>query len=311
MKKAAVMNNNQTTISVIGNGFVGGAVANGFSRLNPKVYDIDPKRSTCSLAEALQSKFIFVCLPTPMVSAEGGEANLSIIEAFFQQASQHSVNPSSVFVIKSTVPVGTTKRLQKQFPGLRLVHNPEFLTAARANLDFINADRTVLGGDDQDALQSLQELYAGEFPHVPTLTMSSTDSELVKYSANCFLATKTMFFNEIKFLAEKMGATYENVVAGVVSDKRIGPSHTKVPGPDGDFGFGGTCFPKDINALVSTIESCQEDCLVEDNQKRDPKGTHIVPSPSSKIFKAVWERNKEVRKDWDWASSPSAVKGLP
>ncbi len=296
---------------MIGNGFVGGAVAHGFAKHSPLVYDIDPAKSNCSFEEALGAIFIFVCLPTPMVSAEGGQADLSILEAFFERAAK-TVGEGfpGIFVLKSTVPVGTTKRLQEKYPHLTLVHNPEFLTAARANLDFINADRTVLGGDDQDALQSLQELYAGEFPSIPILTMSSNESELVKYAANCFLATKTMFFNEIKFLAEKMGATYENVVAGVVSDKRIGPSHTKVPGPDGDFGFGGTCFPKDINALVSTIESCQEDCSVEDNQKRDPKGTHIVPSPSSKIFKAVWERNKEVRKNWDWASSPSAVKGL-
>lgn len=298
-------------VSVIGNGFVGGAVAHGFAKHSPLVYDIDPAKSNCSFEEALGAIFIFVCLPTPMVSAEGGQADLSILEAFFERAAK-TVGEGfpGIFVLKSTVPVGTTKRLQEKYPHLTLVHNPEFLTAANANKDFLAADRTVLGSSSEEALAAVSRLYAGQFPSIPILTMSSNESELVKYAANCFLATKVAFFNEIKLLADAVGADYEKVAGGVAADKRIGSSHTKVPGPDGDFGFGGTCFPKDINALVSTIESCQEDCSVEDNQKRDPKGALNTPSPSSKIFKAVWERNKEVRKNWDWASSPSAVKGL-
>ena len=122
--------------------------------------------------------------------------------------------------------------------------------------------------------------------------MTSDESELVKYTANCFLAVKTMFFNEIKLLSESFDADYSKIVAGVTADRRIGVSHTRVPGPDGDYGFGGTCFPKDINALIHTIDT------IEYNQKK---------LPSSDILKAVWERNKQVRDDWDWAISKSAV----
>lgn len=277
-------------ISVIGNGFVGGAVAHGFSQLQPKVYDIDPQRSECSLEQALEQEYIFVCLPTPMVSVEGGKANLSILKSFFKSISRRTVH--GVFILKSTVPVGTTKKLQKDFPQFIFVHNPEFLTAANAKNDFVNADRTVLGGNDPTALRGVLELYQSHFPDIPIHVMTSDESELVKYTANCFLAVKTMFFNEIKLLSETFEADYSKIVAGVTADKRIGVSHTRVPGPDGDYGFGGTCFPKDINALIHTIDS------VEHTQEK---------RVSSDILKAVWERNKQVRSNWDWASSKSAV----
>ena len=277
-------------ISIIGNGFVGSAVAYGFSQFQPKVYDVDPQRSQCSLDEALAQACIFVCLPTPMVSVEGGKANLSIMRGFFKSIEKRTVD--GVFVVKSTVPVGTTKQLQKTFPQFKFVHNPEFLTAANAKNDFVNADRTVIGSSDISALQTVLELYQRQFPDIPVHVMTSDESELVKYTANCFLAVKTMFFNEIKLLSESFDADYSKIVAGVTADRRIGVSHTRVPGPDGDYGFGGTCFPKDINALIHTIDT------IEYNQKK---------LPSSDILKAVWERNKQVRDDWDWAISKSAV----
>lgn len=277
-------------ISVIGNGFVGGAVVNGFSHLQPKVYDVDPQRSECSLQEALEQEYIFICLPTPMVNIEGGKANLSILYYFFESIFKETVR--GVFIIKSTVPVGTTKQLQKTFPQFKFVHNPEFLTAANAKNDFLNADRTIIGGNDLTALQSVLELYQSQFPNIPIHVMTSDESELVKYTANCFLAIKTMFFNEIKLLSEAFDTDYSKIVAGVVSDKRIGASHTRVPGPDGDYGFGGTCFPKDINALIHTIDS------VEHNQEK---------KCNSDILKTVWERNKQIRTNWDWANSKSAV----
>lgn len=277
-------------ISIIGNGFVGSAVAYGFSQFQPKVYDVDPQRSQCSLDEALAQACIFVCLPTPMVSVEGGKANLSILRGFFKSIEKRTVD--GVFVVKSTVPVGTTKQLQKTFPQFKFVHNPEFLTAANAKNDFVNADRTVIGSSDISALQTVLELYQRQFPDIPVHVMTSDESELVKYTANCFLAVKTMFFNEIKLLSESFDADYSKIVAGVTADRRIGISHTKVPGPDGDYGFGGTCFPKDINALIHTIDT------IEYNQKK---------LPSSDILKAVWERNKQVRDNWDWAISKSAV----
>lgn len=272
-------------ISVIGNGFVGGAVANGFSNRKPIVYDIDPTRSNGSLNEALKADFIFICLPTPMIHVEGGRANLSILYSFFENIKELPMK--GVFIIKSTVPVGTTKQLSEKYSQFRFVHNPEFLTAANANHDFINADRTVLGGSVND-VNEVAKLYEIDFPNIPVICMDSNESELVKYTANCFLAFKVMFFNEIKLVTEDINADYQKVIDGVSADVRIGRAHTRVPGPDGDYGFGGTCFPKDINAFINVIKD------INGNAKSD-------------IFEAVWKRNKEVRTDWDWANSKSAV----
>ena len=129
------------------------------------------------------------------------------------------------------------------------------------------------------------------FSDIPVVTMSSSESECVKYFANCFLATKVMVFNEMKLLADEIeGVNYDNVMRGVISDRRIGKSHYEVPGPDGDYGFGGTCFPKDINALIHIMQD---------------KG--LVPL----VLKSVWEQNKNYRNHWDWADNESAVlKGI-
>ena len=117
--------------------------------------------------------------------------------------------------------------------------------------------------------------------------MSSCESELVKYTANCFLATKVGFFNMIFAFAKTMNLDYHRVLEAVLSDPRIGDSHPQVPGPDGDLGFGGTCFPKDVNALIKTLEK-----------------NGVSPN----ILESVWEDNMNYRSNWDWAKNESAVK---
>tara|TARA_R110001583_G_scaffold81621_1_gene217573 strand:+ start:520 stop:1356 length:837 start_codon:yes stop_codon:yes gene_type:complete len=273
----------QTTVGIIGNGFVGGAVANGLkSFADIRIYDALKERSTHHYNDVIFSDFIFVCLPTPMVDVEGGKCNLSIVEEFF------STLPSiceGIFVIKSTVPIGTTKKLSDKYPHLKIIHNPEFLTAANANEDFINADRTVIGGKEE-WVSRIIPLYEN-FKNTPILTMNSTESECVKYFANCFLATKLMVFNEMKMLCNEIEEVdYSSLMDGVISDNRIGNSHYDVPGEDGEYGFGGTCFPKDINSLIYTMEKHGIDPLV---------------------LKSVWEQNKNYRESWDWADYSSAV----
>ncbi|MBC8442788.1 MAG: UDP-glucose/GDP-mannose dehydrogenase family protein [Proteobacteria bacterium] len=278
------------SIGVIGNGFVGNAVANGFDPFlvdGAKVYDIDPKRRTHGLVGAINSDFVFVCLPTPMVDAEGGECNLSIIEEFFDTLNKDDLTGSNpVFIIKSTVPIGTTRKLQEKHTWLNIIHNPEFLTAANAEEDFLNADRTVLGGSCKESLSRVEALYEEFFPETPIYTMTSDESESVKYFANCFLATKVMFFNEMKMLSESLDVDFDKIGEAVTADSRIANTHWKVPGPDGEYGFGGTCFPKDTNALIYTMEKY---------------GINPI------ILKAVWEQNKKLRKNWDWATNKSAV----
>ena len=274
----------QATIGIIGNGFVGNAVAKGFQeKLEVRIYDIDPDKATHSYMEALMSDYIFVCLPTPMISIEGGKCNLSILEDFFNNI------PSTIdgtFIIKSTVPIGTTDNFNKKHKKLKIVHNPEFLTASNAEYDFINSDRHVIGGNST-LTYGVEKIYEYCFPNIPIYTMQSKESEAVKYFANCFLASKVMIFNEMKILCDNIpNINYNKIIEAVTEDSRIGKSHTSVPGPDGEYGFGGTCFPKDINALIHTMKENGIDPLV---------------------LESVWEQNKKYRLNWDWAENTSAV----
>ena len=274
----------QETIGVIGNGFVGNAVAKGFkNKLEVRIYDVDENKATHSYMEALTSDYVFVCLPTPMVSVEGGKCNLSILEDFFGGI---PTTIDGTLIIKSTVPIGTTNRFVKKYPHLKIINNPEFLTSANSEHDFINSDRHVIGGNER-ITYGLEKLYEYCFPYIPIYTMKSDESELVKYFSNCFLASKVMIFNEMKILCDNIpNVDYNKIIESVSEDSRIGASHTSVPGPDGEYGFGGTCFPKDINALIHTMEQYGMNPL---------------------ILKSVWEQNKKYRLNWDWAENTSAV----
>ena len=277
-------------IGIIGNGFVGGAVAYGFRNQKPLIYDINPEVSTHSFEEVANCKYVFICLPTPMVCETGGEANTDIVEDCLEKL-QYS--REQVIMLKSTVPVGTTKKLAKKYCLRNLLHCPEFLTAANAKYDFVNADRTVIGspylreGIEEKYSEMAKELFLKVFPDIPVYTMTSCESEMVKYTANCFLATKVGFFNMIFTLGNKLGLDYNRVLEGVLSDPRIGKSHTAVPGPDGDCGFGGTCFPKDVNAMITTLQN---------------------NGISSYILESVWNDNMKYRINWDWANNTSAVR---
>lgn len=279
------------SIGVIGNGFVGSAVVYAFKQdCDVKIYDVDVNRSTSTFESTIDQDIIFICLPTPMVDVEGGECNLSIVESAFDKIAESNRRKDNIFVIKSTVPIGTTKIFTKKYPTLNIVHSPEFLTAKNAKIDFITASRHIVGVPFYDGnanqYSKLVNLYTKRFQGSLILTMDSDESEFVKYACNCYFATKVSYFNEIKLLADRLGLDWELVMDGVLSDGRIAKSHTSVPGHDGDKGFGGTCFPKDINSMIHIMESYNLDPM---------------------LLKAAWEQNKNVRTNWDWAKSKSAV----
>lgn len=270
-------------IGIVGNGFVGNALFLNFkNKYDTKIYDIIKEKSLNTLEEVFDCNFVFICLPTPMKSAEGAECNLSIINQFINNI---PLNNKALFIIKSTVPIGTTSNFKKKRPDLKIIHNPEFLTAVNAVNDFKNSYRNVIGGERQDC-EELVRVLKQMFPKAINVIVSSDESEMIKYFANTFLATKVAYFNMMSDLCSKLGAEYFNVVTGVCSDERIGFSHSMVPGPDGDRGFGGTCFPKDINSLIKTFEQNHLNC---------------------DILKSTWEYNKKIRKNWDWSNSKSAV----
>lgn len=272
-------------VGVIGCGFVGRAVVSGFKELDPKSFDKDPKLSKNTFNEVLAQDYIFICVPTPMDLSKGGQCDLSILESCIKEISD--VGTRGVLIIKSTVPVGTTKRLQEEYPRLHFVHSPEFLTARNAEWDFQNPDRNIIGhSGNTSAAGAVSRLYNFRFPNIKCLLMTSNESEMVKYIANCFLATKVSFFNEVHAFSEIKDCNWNTVISGVVSDHRIGDSHNKIPGPDGDCGFGGTCFPKDINSLIHQMNEL---------------------SLSTDILSSAWNTNLRVRKNQDWLFESSAV----
>ena len=167
---------------------------------------------------------------------------------------------------------------------MNILFNPEFLTERSANFDFINQSRFVIGNSGQQIgwakSEEFAELIRDRFGDcVAIMETSYETAELIKYMSNCFFATKVSFMNEMYQIAEKIDANWDEAVSGFVSDGRIGHSHLDVPGHDGKFGFGGSCFPKDIQAMIDFAET-------------------FGLNPS--VLKGVWEKNLEVRPEEDW-----------
>ena len=275
-------------IGVVGNGFVGGAVKFGFSPqvgcdAEVRVYDKNPDKSTHSLEETVnKSDFIFLSVPTP--ANEDGSINIDIITSALEDINEVHDGKDNAILIRSTVIPGTTWALQQKYPQLNILFNPEFLTERSANFDFINQSRFIVGNNGQQLNQmkseQFVELIKDRFGDcVAVMETSYETAELIKYMNNCFFATKVSFMNEMYQIAEKIDANWDEAVSGFVSDGRIGHSHLGVPGHDGKFGFGGSCFPKDIQAMIDFAEM-------------------FGLNPS--VLKGAWEKNLEVRSEQDW-----------
>ena len=270
-------------IGIMGQGYVGTAVRSTFEKYyDVKTYDKYQKEKTNSDIKGLlkSSDIIFVCVPTPM--NPDGSCDTSIVEEVIETLnSQYSImrlTYKKVIAIKSTIPPGTTDKLQKKYSNLGIVFNPEFLTEANFIDDFKNQNRIIIGGD-RPYSTIVKQVYSKVFPNTPIIKTGSKTAEMVKYFTNTFLATKVSFANEMCQICETLGIDYDKVVEYSMYDKRIGTSHLSVPGPDGKKGFGGSCFPKDINAIMSVAEDLSLDPMV---------------------LKAVWDRNLTVRPEKDW-----------
>lgn len=199
-------------------------------------------------AEAVRdADAVFLCVPTPM--GAGGAADLRAVEDVVTEIADH-LPPDCAVVTKSTVPVGTTRRISALLgrSDIAVVSNPEFLREGTAVDDFLGPDRIVVGSDTPGAAQRIADLYASL--GAPSVVTDAASAELVKYAANCFLAMKLSYVNSIAELCERFGADIESVTEGMGHDRRIGRSFLK-PGP----GWGGSCLPKDTSALLRMSES--------------------------------------------------------
>ena len=199
-----------------------------------------------SVEAAKNCDIAFLCVPTPQ--GEDGSADLSYVQRAAEEIS--AVLPFEAIVVnKSTVPVGSTKVVEKALkrPDVKVVSNPEFLREGSAVQDFLKPDRVVVGSDDQAAAMKVASLYDGLSTRV--IITDPASAETIKYAANAFLATKLSFINAIAAICEGVGADINDVVVGIGSDKRIGENFLR-PGP----GWGGSCFPKDSRALIKIAE---------------------------------------------------------
>jgi UDPglucose 6-dehydrogenase len=276
-------------VGIIGQGFVGGAMRAYFER-KVKVLAYDKYKTGYDTLDDVVSKsdIVFVCVPTPM-RLPSGECHTGIVTACLNdivEATARVGRPGDTFVVvlKSTVPPGFTKEMQRQFPTLRITFSPEFLTEANAVQDMIQANRVVVGGDEEDAGVVLKFFLEVDRRRVDEgkcvlAYCDSTVAEMAKLFTNCILFTKVLFANEVYQLSQKLGINYEEVRAVSCLDPRIGTSHTMVPGPDGDMGAGGHCFPKDMHNLKFVAAQFG------------------VPE---KLFTAVLSRNEELRTKKDW-----------
>jgi UDPglucose 6-dehydrogenase len=192
---------------------------------------------------------VLSCVGTP--SLPSGAADLSAVEAVARAVAEHATG-AVVLATKSTVPVGTSKRLRELVSGaphpISIASNPEFLKEGDAVNDFLKPERIIIGADDEAARSVLEALYRPLLLREPRLyVMSTTSAELTKYAANGMLATRISFMNELSSLCEVVGASIDDVRRGIASDSRIGKAFLYA-----GVGYGGSCFPKDVKALVHT-----------------------------------------------------------
>lgn len=265
-------------IGIVGLGYVGSAVYNVFSKINDVLtFDI-VKESNCKSINELvhSSNIIFICLPTPMKL--NGECDTSLIESTLKSINELSSHKKFI-IIKSTVPPGFTRKIQNKCDKLSITFNPEFLRERSYEKDFKQQKYIILGGKHEDCLK-VKEIYCNFFPNIDYIITDSNTAEMVKYTINNFLAMKVSFANEVFRLCEKLDINYDEMIKIAKNDIRLGTSHLDVPGPDGNFGFGGSCFPKDTSALLFEMEK---------------------NNMTSYIVKAIVERNNKIdRPEKDW-----------
>lgn len=238
-------------LGIIGHGFVGTAVDNGFDKNVDKfIVDINKNNNTIQDLVEYDPSIVFVCVPTPQQDTHE-DVDISIAREVLIELEQQKYK--GIIVIKSTITPQHLIQFKKQFNKLKIIYNPEFLTEANSLQDFIDPNMQILGGKWKDC-EAVEKAYIrhSSVKIVPTFKVDLITASLIKYTINSWLATKVIFFNELKdlFDASSSHSSWSQFTDMLTRDSRIGDSHLQVPGPDGKKGFGGHCFPKDTNALI-------------------------------------------------------------
>jgi len=269
------------TVGIIGGGFVGSAFARVFQHYTDvKVFDTDKRRATHSLVDTVGQDVLFVCLPTPM--RKDGTVDHSIVLHALEQIRDNVFSWKPV-ILKSTLPPRDLMQLHAHLgEHLYLIFSPEFLTERTAEYDLQQSTRFIFGVGNHEverdavARELVTLLFENRFPLVPRYWTTFATASLVKYFTNVFFATKVALLNEFFQIAIASGVNPSDVISLVMLDPRIGHSHYMVPGHDGQFGFGGSCFLKDLNGYT---------CLARNSE----------PPQAPIVGQAAWRKNVEVR----------------
>lgn len=263
-------------IGIIGKGFVGSAVYNAFDLPTNDVFVCDPKiEGSYSIREIMvkSPEFIFVCVPTPVkkvVKIDGsgkdqlGQVDTSYVSGVLDEIAKYTApNRNPLIIVKSTITPDYWSYIPKE---LDVVYNPELLRETNADEDFQNPPCVVLGGEPQWCMlvENVYKQHSKVHMLAPYIYTTREMASLFKYTINSWLATKVSFFNQLFEVMVTMGLhqNWEHFVSMLMADPRIGPSHMQVPGPDGNFGFGGSCFPKDTTAFLQFAKSLGVDLSV-------------------------------------------------
>ena len=236
-------------LGIVGHGFVGSAINQGFTK-NVKKYIVDPNKYSGNTIKKLiefRPDAVFVSVPTPQL--ESGECNTDILDSVLQEL---NTGKNLLVIIKSTVPAYKLQAIREQCINLRIVYNPEFLTEKNYIKDFQHPPMHVFGGARTDTEQ-VEQLYKDHSLCIPCPVFHTdlATASMVKYCINSFLATKVTFMNEMYDVLKNAGGTEWSEFAKIIgTDPRIGTSHMRVPGNDGVRGYAGSCFPKDTAALA-------------------------------------------------------------
>lgn len=229
-------------IGILGLGYVGTAVAH--THRNQELVIRDPKlgNKSASIESIKTCDAIYICVPTPML--DDGHCDDSYVKSVLRELHDYD----KVIISKSTVPPGVYLKLQDHYTNL--VHAPEFLTAANATQDYETSSWVLIGGNlryCEDAKRIIKaSTIQAEHYHLTDIATAS----LFKYMANSYMATKVTFMNDLYHLAQAVGVEWKEIKEIAKNDPRLGNSHWDVPGPDGQYGYGGACFPKDVSAII-------------------------------------------------------------
>ena len=279
-------------IGVVGLGTVGSAIKEALSeKYNVVGYDLNKKSDP--FEALLETDMIFCCLPTPTHGGKQSYVGLgsgqSLIAIYGLFSELRKKDYKGIVVMKSTVLPGTCRKLQKENKQLTIVMCPEFMSASTAYDDFKNGENVIVGGEDKDAMLEVLNVHKS-LGYKEGFMVTWTEAETIKYIHNVFLACKVGVFNELYDVCQQRKTNYQ--LCADLACKITGwinPRHTLVPGPDKKFGFGGDCFPKDIEALLTKYHHLDLDIIksvILSNRMRR-RNAHKVIIPNRRDYVSI------------------------